>query len=195
MTVFCMPDLPPREIILSKAGALFHRFGYGSVSLDDVIRESGLSKAVFYQTYTTKSELGLAWLKRLNRRMELTHQNLLEKTSDNDRLLRRYFLSMRVWVESNNYRSCQFTNTAACFDPGSDAALFDLIDTYKRAQRQFFIDVATRIIGDREGQRVGSVIFLLYSGAMTEAQNLRALWPLEDALVAAEQLCGIEVSR
>lgn len=190
-----MSELPPREIILSKAGALFHRYGYGAVSLEDVIRESGLSNALFYRSYTTKAELGMAWLKRLNRRMELTHRNLLEKTSDNERLLRKYFLSMRAWVEANSYRSCQFANTAACHDANTDSALFDLIDHYKRAQRQFFIDVATRIVGERDGQRIGSVIFLLYSGAMTEAQNLKALWPLEDALVAAEQLCGLEGSR
>lgn len=46
---------------------------------------------------------------------------------------------------------------------------------------------------ERDAQRIGTAIFLLYSGAMTEAQNLKASWPLEDALASAEQLCGIEV--
>ena len=187
-----MAERPPREIILGKAGELFHRQGYGSVSLEEIIAGSGLSKAQFYQNYTTKSSLGAAWLKRLARRMELVNKDFLEKTTDNDRLLRKYFLSMRSWVEANQFRSCQFANTAACYDSDSAAELFDLIDQYKRAQRDFFISIAERLVGDRDAQRIGTAVFLLYSGAMTECQNLKALWPLEDALVTAEQLCGVE---
>lgn len=127
-----MANLPPREIILAKAGELFHRRGYGAVSVDDVIAASGLAKAVFHQNYSSKSRLGYAWLERLNKHMASMHQSFLEGLGDRDRRLRKYFFSMRSWIEASGHRSCQFANTAACMGE-VDEELTDLIDQYKRA--------------------------------------------------------------
>ncbi len=187
-----MADIPPREIILAKAGELFHKRGYGGVSVDDVIAASGLPKASFHQNFSTKSKLGAAWLERLNKRMSMMHQSFLERPGERERRLRKYFFSMRGWVEVNGFRSCQFANTAACIDMEQDEELAHLIDQYKRAQRKFFIELVGTLVPESDAQRLGTAVFLLYSGAMTEAQNLKATWPLEDALVCAEQLCGIK---
>ena len=186
-----MPNLPPKEIILAKAGELFHRRGYGAVSVDDVIAASGLPKATFHQNFSSKSKLGCAWLAKLNKHMTIMHQSFLDRLGDRDRRLRKYFLSMRSWIEAGGYRSCQFANTAACVGE-ADEDLVDLIDQYKRGQRKFFIDLAKTLVDEKDAQSIGTTIFLLYSGAMTEAQNLKAAWPLEDALACAEKLCGVE---
>lgn len=183
--------MPPRELILAKAGELFHLRGYGAVSLDEIRSASGLSNAGFYEHFTSKEKLACAWLDRLARRMTMMQRSFLEKLGDRDRRLRKYFYSMRTWVEANGFRSCQFANTAASLSP-NEADLIDAIDQYKRAQRQFFVELAKTLVEERDAQRIGTAIFLLYSGAMTEAQNLKATWPLEDALACAEDLCGIQ---
>jgi len=185
-----MPKLPPRELILAKAGELFHLRGYGAVTLDEIIASTGVSKALFHQNFSSKTKLGAVWLKRLSKRMSVMHQSFLDKPGERDRRLRKYFYSMRSWLESNGFRSCQFANTAASLSPDEET-LIDLIDQYKRAQRQFFIDLTKTLVDEKDALRMGTAIFLLYSGAMTEAQNLKALWPLEDALSCAEDLCGI----
>ena len=69
--------------------------------------------------------------------------------------------------------------------------MMDLIDQYKRQQRKFFIDLVGTIVSAEDAQRIGTAIFLLYSGAMTEAQNLKATWPLDDALAISEKLCCV----
>jgi AcrR family transcriptional regulator len=104
-----MANLPVCERILVKAGEFFHVRGYGAVRLEEVIGATGISKGAFYQDFSSKSDLGYAWLERLSKRMKIMHRN-----------------------------------------------------------------------------------FLLYSGAMAEAQNLKATWPLDDALVCAEALCEIK---
>jgi AcrR family transcriptional regulator len=185
-----MSKLPPRELILAKAGELFHLRGYGSVTIEEVITATGISKAAFHQSFSSKSNLGAAWLERLAKRMAIIQKSFLEKPGDRDRRLRRYFYSMRTWLEANGFRSCQFANTAACVGPEEEEIIY-LIDQYKRAQHKFFIDVAKTLVEERDAQRIGTSIFLLYSGAMTEAQNLKATWPLEDALAASEQLCNV----
>lgn len=186
-----MAEAPHREQILAKAGELFHKRGYGAVGVDEVIAASGCSKAVFHQHFNSKAALGKAWLERLQKRMAIFHEEFLSRPGDRDRRLRKYFLSMRSWVESNGFRSCQFANTAACTDAEADEELALLVDRYKRAQLQFFIDLARTLVDEADARRTGTAIFLLFSGAMTECQNLKAAWPLEDALAQAERLCGI----
>ncbi|WPJ94088.1 TetR/AcrR family transcriptional regulator [Coraliomargarita algicola] len=186
-----MSDIPPREIILAKAGELFHRKGYSSVSIEEVIAASGLPKSEFYRAYSDKSALGQAWLERLTKRMRIMHETFMERPGERERRLKKYFFSMRSWVEANGWRACQFANTAACIDAEAEPEMAYLIDQYKRAQRKFFIELVGTLVDAKDAQRLGTAVFLLYSGAMTEAQNLKATWPFEDGLAAAEQLCGV----
>jgi len=186
-----MSEMPVREQILAVAGELFHKRGFASVSMDEVMRASSVSRPDFLRQFSTKSALGAAWLKRLAKRMSIMHESFMERPGEKERRLRKYFLSMSNWVETNGYRSCQFANTAAGINPDDEPELAELIDQYKRAQRKFFIELVGTLVPDSQAQRLGTAVFLLYSGAITEAQNLKATWPFEDALSAAEKLCGI----
>ncbi|TVP81158.1 MAG: TetR/AcrR family transcriptional regulator [Puniceicoccaceae bacterium] len=186
-----MAEIPPREIILLKAGELFHRKSYSSVSVDEVIVASGLPKSEFYRIFSEKSDLGQAWLERLTKRMRIMHTNFMERLGEPERRLKKYFLSMSSWVESNGWRACQFANTAACIDADSEPEMTYLIDQYKREQQKFFIELVGTLVDTKDARRIGTAVFILYSGAMTEAQNLKATWPFEEALSTAEELCGI----
>ncbi len=174
-----------------KAGELFHKRGYAAVSIEDVIDASGVAKSTFHQNYSSKSKLGQAWLERLSKQMKHVNEGFLENPGDRDRRLRKYFFSIRGWLENSGFRSCQFANTAACVIAEEDEELFHIIDQYKRAQRQFFIDLVGTLVSQEDAQRIGTAVFLLFSGAMTEAQNLKATWPMDDALAMAEKLCGV----
>lgn len=183
-----MRDHPEHETLLAHAGGLFHRKGFGAVSVEEVLAASRLPKAVFYRHFGTKAKLGRVWLSRLAKRMEVRHREVLEMPGDGRRRLRRYFLAMGEWMERNAFRSCPFANTAAC--PGdADEEMLSVIDQYKRAQLRFFIELAGAMVPENEARSAGTAVYLLYSGAVTEAQNLGATWPIEDALARAEQLC------
>jgi len=185
-------ETSPREIILAKAGELFHRRGYAAVSLDEVIAASGLPKPELYREFSGKSALGQAWLERLTRRMRAMHGEFMERAGEREVRLKKYFFSMRRWVEANGWRSCQFANTSAGIDAEAEPELAQWIDQYKREQRKFFIELVGSLVGEKDATRLGTAVFLLFSGAMTEAQNLKASWVFDDALAAAEKLCGIE---
>lgn len=189
-----MSEIPPREIILAKAGELFHHKGYGSVSVEEIIGASGLPKSAFYQHFPSKKDLGIFWLNRLIRRMAAMHRSFLERPGDRDRRLRKYFFAMLSWSETNGFRSCQFANTSASIGDGGDEMLL-LIDKYKREQLKFFIEMVGTLVPQREATRLGTAVFLIFSGAMTESQNLKATWPFEDALACAEGICGVGVNH
>ena len=103
-----MSKLPPRELILATAGELFHVRGYGAVTIEEIITATGLSNAACHQNFSSKSKLGCAWLERLTKGMSIMHHSFLDKPGDRDRRLRKYFYSMRSWLEANGFRSCQF---------------------------------------------------------------------------------------
>ncbi|MFO8027835.1 MAG: TetR/AcrR family transcriptional regulator [Opitutales bacterium] len=186
-----MSGVPPREIILAKAGELFHHKGYAAVSVDEVITASGLPKSEFYRIFSGKSALGQAWLESLTKRMRVMHESFMERPGEREQRLKKYFFSMRRWMEVNGWRSCQFANTAAGIDAEAEPELAQLIDQYKREQRKFFIELVGSLVEEKRAQRLGTAVFLLFSGTVTEAQNLKAPWLFDDALAAAEQLCGI----
>lgn len=101
-----MANLPVRERILVKAGEFFHVRGYGAVRLEEIIGATGISKGAFYQDFSSKSDLGYAWLERLSKRMKIMHRNFLDNLAESERRLRKYFYSMRGWMESNDFRGC-----------------------------------------------------------------------------------------
>jgi len=46
--------------------------------------------------------------------------------------------------------------------------------------------------GPERGRFVGDTLFVLYSGATTEAQNLRSDWPVRVAKNAAVEFCSCQ---
>ncbi|MCB1079112.1 MAG: hypothetical protein KDM64_14925, partial [Verrucomicrobiae bacterium] len=69
----------------------------------------------------------------------------------------------------------------------------EAIEEHKLAIRDFFRKLAAELApSERRAQEIGDVLFLLFSGATVESQNLRSLWPAEAARQAARELCDRE---
>lgn len=52
-----MPMEETKEKILTHASALFMKYGFKSITMDDICRELGMSKKTIYQFYSDKNEL------------------------------------------------------------------------------------------------------------------------------------------
>ncbi len=64
-----------------------------------------------------------------------------------------------------------------------------LIRLHKESTRVFFRTIASLAISDpNRAEAIGDRLFVLYSGATAEAQNLKSLWPVEIAREAAVEL-------
>lgn len=55
---------PPRERLLEAATILFHRQGYNNTGVNQIITESKVSKASFYDHFKSKDELCIAFLEK-----------------------------------------------------------------------------------------------------------------------------------
>ena len=58
-----------KETILKKSGEIFLRYGFKSVTMDDIANELGISKKTIYKYYNNKVELVDEAISRLHQRM------------------------------------------------------------------------------------------------------------------------------
>ncbi len=177
-----------KQRILETAGRLFSERGYELVGINELIEKSGVAKATFYQHFKSKETLCLEWLKELAEESEKDGLELLESPLTAEEKIARKFDGVRQHLKSSEFRGCPFSNTAAVML--EDNAVRSLVDQYKAGARLFWHSIALQVRRDPAAARaLGDALFLLYSGAVTEAQNSKALWPVESAKAAALLLC------
>ena len=172
--------------IIETAGSLFARKGYGNVGINEILKAGEIARASFYHHFESKDALCTAWLKALHASSVEHHRSLLDREHNPVQIIHEYFDALKSWLTENDFRGCPYSNTGT-FLTDDAPEVRDAIKTHKIFIRDFFIDLASRSYPD-QGQDLGECLFLLYSGATTEAQNLRATWPIDRAAEAAKGL-------
>ena len=177
-----------KQRILDAASSLFTERGFLAVGINEIIEKSETAKASFYQHYKSKDLLCAAWLSNMHERSEANHEAIIKSERSPETKLREYFEYLKEWLLKNDFRGCPFTNTAAVLNSGNVEIRVE-IERHKIFIRDFFVDLAREFATGMRGKDLGNTWFVLYSGATTEAQNLRATWPVDSALEAAIALC------
>ena len=139
-----------KEKILQVACDSFYRNGYQATSVDDIIREAGVSKSNFYYHFKSKEDLGLAVL---DQRKE-DFQAVLGRTLDNPalspqaRLLQ--FLAFLVEAQESRLEKggCPFGNLVAEMAEHSERFRCRLSDMFGGLTNRFAALVT-------EGQQMG----------------------------------------
>ena len=91
-----------RQEVAERACALYNKYGIRSVTMDDVVRELGISKKTLYQYFNDKSELIIAALDCESQRRTQEHKVAIDKSSNAiDQMLNYYDLQMRMIKEHN----------------------------------------------------------------------------------------------
>lgn len=176
-----------RERILETAGELFRRQGYGLVGINEIIAKSETAKASFYQHFPSKELLCAEWLKEMHARSETSHAAILGDEDSAITKIEAYFAELRNWLLENDFRGCPYTNTASMLNTDAPA-IRQQVEIHKRFIRDFFVELSRGIDGVSDPEELGSALFLLYSGATAEAQNVRATWPVDTAIAATRRL-------
>jgi AcrR family transcriptional regulator len=174
-----------KDRILEAAGRLFHEQGYSNVGINEIIKTADTAKASFYQHFPSKEALCEAWLETVHEKSENWRGEILRQSLPSVDKLNQYFSELSEYLVGSDYRGCPYTNTCAMVDIGS-AGVMDKIKAHKESVRNFFEAILKQEYGEsKEVTELANQIFIIYSGATTEAQNLRDLWPVESARKAA----------
>ncbi|MEM9161180.1 MAG: TetR/AcrR family transcriptional regulator, partial [Verrucomicrobiota bacterium] len=158
------------------------------VGINEIIEKSETAKATFYNHFPSKEALCAAWLGDTHDRSEIFHDKLAKEDKDPLQKVRDYFLSLKDWMRNNTYQGCPYSNTAAN-ESGNTPLIQEKITEHKVFQKDFFLGLAHSFAQGVEARKLGHALFLLYSGATTEARNLKASWPIEEAAETATALC------
>ena len=177
-----------RQNVLDTAAALFAERGYELVGINEIIAKSGVAKATFYSHFSSKEKLCADWLRDAAARSRARYRSeLAEPGHAAEKILAR-FEGLNDYLNSCDFRGCPFSITASMIAAGSEVR--DVIREYKENARTFWQALAMELRKDpAEGRLLGDTLFLLYSGAVTEAQNCRDHWPVKSAKQIAAQLC------
>lgn len=183
-----MKNVKADKRILKVAGDLFSKKGYGSVGINEIIAEADVAKATLYQNFASKEKLCSAWLEAVHEASLKNMKSILASGESPKKKIISYFEALSRWMKKTKFRGCPYTNTVMALQGGEDQ-LFDQVEDHKESIRGFMIDLSYEKLGKKmEAERLGTILFLLYSGATTEAQNLRQLWPVEASVIAVKDL-------
>lgn len=178
-----------RDRLLKAAGQLFGERGYECVGINEIIAKADVAKATFYQHFPSKEALCRAWLDGRATHSQQALKDLLRDPRPVKERLESRFEGLKAWLEEGNFPGCPFCVTAAMTPPNSGLRV--PVEAYRALARAFWRELAAQHESNtKKAKHLGDAWLLLYTGAATEAQNVRTLWPVKKAKRAALMLGG-----
>jgi AcrR family transcriptional regulator len=173
--------LPPAARILRTAARLFYEQGYHATGVNQIIAEADVAKATFYAHYPSKESLGAAWLTQQHEAWVSWLNERVSPVPDARRRVAVLFDLLEVWLRNNEFRGCPFLNTNA-EQPNPPPALRAIIQQHKSYLRDYMRNlVRTALPGRLEADRLALAAYVLFCGAIIEAQVFRDPWPVRTA--------------
>ena len=160
--------MQPRQRILETAFTLFHTQGYNSTGINQIIADSNVAKASFYQHFKSKEDLCVEFLNKrhdfwFNKLNEFTSKNRTNKTK-----ILACFDFLIFMNESENFRGCSFLNLLSEI-PANNIKVLNIIQSHKKSLREYFKNLLT-------DNRIADHIYLLFESAIIESQLFKNQW-------------------
>lgn len=170
--------------ILTVASVLFHERGYELVGINEIIEKAAVAKATFYSIFKSKENLCAEWLRTEADTSLRTWRQLIKSSLSIEEKVTKRFMSLKSHMEATQFRGCPFSITASMLAPVSE--VLKIITNYKSSDRECWLSLARDVTPALdESNFLADTWFILYSGAIAEAQNARNSWPIERAMVSA----------
>ena len=162
--------MQPKERILETAFTLFHKQGYNSTGINQIIADSNVAKASFYQHFKSKEDLCVEFL---NKRHDYWFGKLTEFTSKNITNKTKILASFDFLIymnETENFRGCSFLNLLSEI-PADNTKVLNVIQNHKNDLREYFKNLI-------DESNLVDHIYLLFESAIIESQLFKDQWPV-----------------
>ncbi len=177
-----------RERILETAGKLFQERGYSEVGINEIISTADTAKASFYQHFSSKEMLCEAWLEAVHDNSDESRKNLIDCSLSPEKKIDQHFEDLETFLIKSKFRGCPYSNTGAVVSCET-SGISEQIRLHKESIRKFFRSICNQQFSNKDqAEQTADHLFILYSGATTEAQNMREIWPVQSARKAASLL-------
>ena len=186
----------PRERILATAQQLFYRQGYRATGINQIIKEAKVAKASFYEHFSSKDELALAYLQDIGRLSQCDCESILSDRSDPEKALLNLFDFIEAQFVKSSFQGCPMQNLTAEFSLKEhrlhQEAVVDKKNHIKSDIRETVaaLKMSSKQYAQLDIDQVSDALFLLMEGAMTTSRIYRDTWPFRTARLAANALLG-----
>ncbi|NOY07697.1 MAG: TetR/AcrR family transcriptional regulator [Spirochaetes bacterium] len=183
----------PHQRILETAVELFHKQGYRTTGINQIIRESQVAKATFYNHFPSKEALGIAYLREQRKLGECLENKVIEAETDPFRRLLSFFDFAGELTTKSDFRGCPFMNIAAEIpDQESQLRKEVFLEKQRALEKVRKLVNALKKSSDRysgiDVKFISNAIFILMEGAISASQVLRDKWPIYAAKETAGNL-------
>lgn len=186
-------EKPARQKIIESANKLFYEQGYFQTGINQIIEQSGISKATFYTHFKTKEELAETYLKERDQR-EIDFLNNAVEGNTPDAQLSKLFISIREWQKETKFRGCGFANIAVEVT-NPDSPLREVVRGHDTKFREILERIVAKMIEDspsneseKDAKKIADQIYLLVEGCIAASQHYSEAWPIDAAMECALDL-------
>jgi len=156
----------PKERILDTVSVLFHKQGYNSTGINQIIEEAKVAKASFYQHFKSKEDLCVAFLNQRH----LYWFNALENFTVAEKDIKSKVLtSFDFLIDMNqkeNFRGCSFLNILSEI-PSDNVKILSVIQSHKFDLQKYFKNILNDTI-------LADHTYLLFESCIIESQLFKS---------------------
>lgn len=182
-----------RERIMATAFDLFYRQGYRATGINQVIAESGVAKASFYDHFKSKDDLLVEYVREMAR---LDYQVIRDEVAKFTDPHERFFAPFNIlepWFHQSDYRGCPFQNVLAeapTTDPRVQSAARHHRDNLRALLYELTLDLmhADPRLAVLDPTHVSDAYLIAFEGSIAVAVGYRDCWPVKAARRAVEGL-------
>lgn len=182
-----------RDRILATASNLFYRQGYRATGINQIIAESGVAKASFYDHFPSKEDLLYAYAAKTS---DFEIKDVRAEVMALKTPRERFFGPLRIltpWFEATGYRGCPFQILVSEAPPEA-VKVREVSQAHREKARNFFKEligdlmIAEPDLRHLDIETVADIYLVLFEGAMATAVAYRDAWPVARCEQALERL-------
>lgn len=154
---------PAARRVLEAAERLFYERGIHAVGVDLIAAEAGVTKKTLYDRFGSKEQLVVEYLAGRDERWRELLDGYLGAVEGRDPAVRvlAVFEASRAWAADHGAKGCSMINAhAEISDPAHPA--YPVIV----GQKQWMLDLFTRLAREAGAERLGRALMLLHEGAL-----------------------------
>ncbi|MPV70074.1 TetR/AcrR family transcriptional regulator [Burkholderia sp. BE17] len=160
------------EHLLRAAEELFYREGVRTVGVEAVVERAGVNKMSLYRQFSSKDELILAYLERMDACFfERLATSVAKHPGEPKAQLIQYFVDLAERATQKDYRGCPFVNVAAEFPDATHPARERVAQNKEQLMKRLV--ALCEGAGARQPQALADALALVIEGIYAASQTYR----------------------
>jgi AcrR family transcriptional regulator len=166
--------MKPKERLIHTASNLFYTQGYNSTGINQILDEAQVSKGSLYKHFTSKEDLGLAYVQISSSNWFENLTNYINLFTNSKEKIIKCFDFLENHCIQNSFNGCRILNMLTEIDNRNNTIKKEIL-AHKVKLKIFFFELAFQFLPSKpEAKELGEIIYLVYEGAITESKVFKS---------------------